>query len=34
MQLGKNDDNDLSQPASNKLEPLLRSIRQVHEKYS
>lgn len=34
MQLGKNDDNDLSQFASNKLEPLLRSIRQVHEKYS
>jgi len=34
MQLGKNDANDLSQPASNKLEPLLRSIRQVHEKYS
>jgi len=33
MQLGKNDANDLSQPASNELEPLLRSIRQVHEKY-
>ena len=34
MQLGKNDANDLSQPASDKLEPLIRNIRQVHEKYS
>jgi acetoin utilization deacetylase AcuC-like enzyme len=34
MQSEKNDHSDLSQPASNKLEPLLRAIRQVREKYS
>ena len=34
MQQRKNNDDDLLQPASDELQPLLRRIRQVHEKYS
>jgi acetoin utilization deacetylase AcuC-like enzyme len=34
MQVRKNHHNDISTRASDELEPLLRRIRQVHEKYS
>jgi len=34
LQQRKNNDDDLLPPASDELQPLLRRIRQVHEKYS